>query len=100
MAAFFRFAMTLDVPEDSFTDPMQRDVTIQRHPLGVVATIIPWNFPLLTIAFKVPLALLAGNTVIIKPAPTTGVEFGPVQNRAQFEKLKELLQDAQSKGGR
>jgi acyl-CoA reductase-like NAD-dependent aldehyde dehydrogenase len=42
-----------------------------RVPLGVVAAIIPWNFPLLTIGFKIPPALLAGNTVIVKPSPTT-----------------------------
>ena len=42
-----------------------------RLPLGVVGAIIPWNFPLLLMAFKLPAALLAGNTIIIKPAPTT-----------------------------
>lgn len=42
-----------------------------RMPLGVVATILPWNYPLALMAFKVPGALLAGNTVVLKPAPTT-----------------------------
>jgi acyl-CoA reductase-like NAD-dependent aldehyde dehydrogenase len=42
-----------------------------RRPLGVVGAIIPWNFPVLIIGFKLPLALLAGNTIVIKPAPTT-----------------------------
>jgi acyl-CoA reductase-like NAD-dependent aldehyde dehydrogenase len=37
----------------------------------VVAAITPWNFPLLILAFEVAPALLAGNTVVIKPAPTT-----------------------------
>jgi len=37
----------------------------------VVGAIIPWNFPVLIVAFKLPLALLAGNTVVLKPAPTT-----------------------------
>lgn len=46
-------------------------VEIHRKPLGVVAAIIPWNFPLMIIAFKLPAALYAGNTVIVKPAPTT-----------------------------
>ncbi len=39
--------------------------------LGVVAQIIPWNFPLLMLAWKVAPALAAGNTVVIKPAETT-----------------------------
>jgi acyl-CoA reductase-like NAD-dependent aldehyde dehydrogenase len=42
-----------------------------RRPLGVVAAIIPWNYPLAIIGSKVPPALLAGNTVVLKPAPTT-----------------------------
>ena len=43
----------------------------RRTPLGVVAAITPWNFPLLLLMLKVPPALLAGNTVVAKPAPTT-----------------------------
>ena len=42
-----------------------------RKPLGVVAAITPWNFPLMMVVHKVGPALLAGNTVVIKPAPTT-----------------------------
>src|SRR6266571_8535886 len=38
-----------------------------REPLGVVAAIVPWNFPLLLAAWKVAPALACGNTVIIKP---------------------------------
>ena len=40
-------------------------------PLGVVAAITPWNFPMLLLMIKVAPALLAGNTVVAKPAPTT-----------------------------
>lgn len=40
-------------------------------PLGVVAGIIPWNFPLFTAVMKIAPALLTGNAIIIKPAPTT-----------------------------
>ena len=40
-------------------------------PLGVVAGIIPWNFPLLIAAMKLAPALLTGNAIILKPAPTT-----------------------------
>lgn len=40
-------------------------------PLGVVSAIVPWNFPVLMIMFKAPAALLAGNTVILKPSPFT-----------------------------
>ena len=42
-----------------------------REPLGVVAAIVPWNFPLLLAAWKVAPALACGNTVILKPASQT-----------------------------
>ncbi|MEV1329030.1 aldehyde dehydrogenase family protein [Micromonospora costi] len=40
-------------------------------PLGVAAQVIPWNFPLLMLAWKIAPALAAGNTVVLKPAETT-----------------------------
>jgi len=43
----------------------------RREPYGVVAAITPWNFPLWLAAIKVAPALVAGNTMVIKPAPTT-----------------------------
>ncbi|MDQ3674018.1 MAG: aldehyde dehydrogenase family protein [Gemmatimonadota bacterium] len=42
-------------------------------PLGVVGQIIPWNFPLLMLAWKIAPALAMGNTVVLKPAETTSV---------------------------
>ena len=49
-----------------------------REPLGVVALITPWNFPLVIAAWKLGPALAAGNTVVLKPAeltPLTALEF-------------------------
>lgn len=43
----------------------------QHYAQGVVAAITPWNFPLLLLIFKIGPALMAGNSVIAKPAPTT-----------------------------
>jgi acyl-CoA reductase-like NAD-dependent aldehyde dehydrogenase len=42
-----------------------------REPVGVVAAIVPWNFPLLMASWKIAPALAAGNTVVLKPAPWT-----------------------------
>src|SRR5213596_3339362 len=42
-----------------------------REPVGVVAAIVPWNFPLLLTAWKVAPALACGNTIIVKPASQT-----------------------------
>lgn len=60
-----------DLPAHVIDDSARRHVTMRRRPLGVVAAIVPWNFPLALMSSKLPYALLAGNTVILKPAPTT-----------------------------
>jgi aldehyde dehydrogenase (NAD+) len=52
-----------------------------REPIGVVAAIVPWNFPLLLAAWKVAPALACGNTVILKPAsqtPLTAIALGEI----------------------
>jgi len=46
-------------------------VFTRREPVGVVGAIIPWNFPLLMVGYKVGPALAAGNTVVLKPAEQT-----------------------------
>jgi aldehyde dehydrogenase (NAD+) len=54
-------------------------------PLGVVGQVIPWNFPLLMLAWKLAPALAMGNTVVIKPAETTSITC---------LKLAEIIRDA------
>jgi aldehyde dehydrogenase (NAD+) len=54
-------------------------------PLGVVGQVIPWNFPLLMLAWKIAPALAMGNTVVLKPAETTPITA---------LKLAEIFQDA------
>lgn len=70
-AAFFRYFTSLDLPVKVLDESDTRRVEAHRKPLGVVGAIVPWNFPLILMAFKVPPALLAGNTIVLKPAPTT-----------------------------
>jgi len=58
-----------------------------REPVGVVAQIIPWNFPLLMAAWKLGPALAAGNTVILKPAeqtPMSALRLGDLVLEAGF----------------
>ena len=53
----------------------------RRQPLGVVAAILPWNSPLMMAAFKLPAALAAGNTVVVKAAedaPLTILRLGEI----------------------
>jgi acyl-CoA reductase-like NAD-dependent aldehyde dehydrogenase len=52
---------------------------IRREPLGVVAAIVPWNYPLIISCWKVGPALLTGNSVVLKPAeqsPLSGIRLG------------------------
>ncbi|HUG63858.1 MAG TPA: aldehyde dehydrogenase family protein [Gaiellaceae bacterium] len=63
-AHFFYYAGWADKLEYAFPNRTPR-------PLGVAAQIIPWNFPLLMLAWKIAPALACGNTVVLKPAETT-----------------------------
>jgi aldehyde dehydrogenase (NAD+) len=63
-AHFFYYAGWADKLEYAFPNR-------QPRPIGVAGQIIPWNFPLLMLAWKVAPALAAGNTVVLKPAETT-----------------------------
>jgi acyl-CoA reductase-like NAD-dependent aldehyde dehydrogenase len=69
--AFFRYMATLDLPMRVIEDTADRRVEAHRRPLGVVGAILPWNYPLLLVALKAPAALIAGNTMVLKTAPTT-----------------------------
>jgi aldehyde dehydrogenase (NAD+) len=63
-AHFFYYAGWADKLEYAFPNRGPK-------PLGVAGQIIPWNFPLLMLAWKIAPALAAGNTVVLKPAETT-----------------------------
>jgi aldehyde dehydrogenase (NAD+) len=63
-AHFFYYAGWADKLEYAFPNRTPR-------PLGVAGQVIPWNFPLLMLSWKVAPALAAGNTVVLKPAETT-----------------------------
>ena len=66
-----RHYATLDLPNEILKEDARRKIVRQRIPLGVVAAIVPWNFPMLLLVIKVAPALLAGDTLVAKPAPTT-----------------------------
>jgi acyl-CoA reductase-like NAD-dependent aldehyde dehydrogenase len=70
LASIRRYA-ALDLPAKVLKETDKEKVVRQQAPLGVVAAITAWNFPMTLAMNKVPPALLAGNTVVLKPAPTT-----------------------------
>jgi len=57
-----------------------------RKPLGVVAAIVPWNYPLMLMVMKIGPGLVTGNTFVVKPAPTT-----PLATLKFGELAKEIL---------
>ena len=71
--AFLGIARELDW-EEIRTGVLGTPVMVRREPVGVVAAIPPWNVPQFTIMSKVIPALLAGCTVVVKPAPETPLD--------------------------
>ena len=79
-AHFFYYAGWADKLEYAFPNRKPR-------PLGVAGQIIPWNFPLLMLSWKIAPALAAGNTVVLKPAettPLTALLFADVLRQAEL----------------
>ena len=71
LAIAFRHFAQLEPSGELLRDDSNRRIELHRRPLGVVGAIAPWNVPLAMVGFKVPPALISGNTVVLKPAPTT-----------------------------
>jgi lactaldehyde dehydrogenase/glycolaldehyde dehydrogenase len=68
------------------SDNREEQIQLQRHPMGVVAAIIPWNYPIAVLMRKILPALIAGNAVVVKPSSTT-----PLSTIRVFELLDEEL---------
>lgn len=70
-AYWLKATAKLDLPVDVIEDNDDRRVEVRHLPVGVVAAIVPWNFPFLLAMWKIAPALLAGNTMVLKPSPFT-----------------------------
>ncbi|WEK43875.1 MAG: aldehyde dehydrogenase family protein [Candidatus Sphingomonas colombiensis] len=70
-AMWLRATTMLDIPVDVTEDTDTRRIEVHHVPLGVVCGIVPWNFPVLLAVWKIAPALLAGNTLVLKPSPFT-----------------------------
>jgi acyl-CoA reductase-like NAD-dependent aldehyde dehydrogenase len=79
---------SLDLPTHVVEDTAERRGVTRHVPIGVVGAIAPWNFPVLLAMFKVAPALLAGNTVVLKPSP-----FTPLTTLKIGELLRGVLPD-------
>ncbi len=73
---FRYFASVIRAEEGSITELDKDTVSIIMHePIGVVAQIIPWNFPILMAVWKLAPAIAAGNCVVLKPAESTPISI-------------------------
>jgi acyl-CoA reductase-like NAD-dependent aldehyde dehydrogenase len=70
-AAWFSEFAKMAPAETIIEDSPEHLVKVRRVPIGVVGAIVPWNFPVLLAVWKLAPALVAGNTVVLKPSPFT-----------------------------
>ncbi|WP_040339500.1 aldehyde dehydrogenase family protein [Candidatus Blastococcus massiliensis] len=83
---WLQYYADLEVEREILQDDDAAFVEVVRRPIGVVAAIAPWNFPLLLSSWKIAPALRAGNTVVLKPSPYT-----PLSSLAMVEVLNRAL---------
>jgi len=83
---WFKYYADLEVPREVIQDDDNAFAEVVRKPLGVVAAITPWNFPLVLASWKIAPALLAGNTMVLKPSPYT-----PLSTLKMGELLSQVL---------
>ncbi len=83
---WLQYYADLEIPRQVIQDDDAARVEVLQRPLGVVAAITPWNFPLVLASWKIAPALLAGNTMVLKPSP-----FTPLSTLKLGEVLREVL---------
>ena len=83
---FFTYFAGLDLPREVIQDDKRALVEVVPKPMGVVAAITPWNYPLSSACMKLAPALRAGNTVVLKPSP-----FTPLSTLRFGELLRSVL---------
>jgi acyl-CoA reductase-like NAD-dependent aldehyde dehydrogenase len=85
-AIWCQYFANLETPPQIIQDDAEAFVEVVRRPVGVVAAITPWNFPLTLAFWKIAPALLAGNTLVLKPSP-----FTPLTTLKVVELLRDVM---------
>jgi len=83
---WLKYFADLETPREVIQDDAAAYAEVVRRPMGVVAAITPWNFPIVLASWKIAPALLAGNTMVLKPSP-----FTPRSTLLMGEILSEVL---------
>jgi acyl-CoA reductase-like NAD-dependent aldehyde dehydrogenase len=85
-AIWCQYFANLETPPQVIQDDAEARVEVVRRPVGVVAAITPWNFPLTLAFWKIAPALLAGNALVLKPSP-----FTPLATLKTVELLRDVM---------
>jgi acyl-CoA reductase-like NAD-dependent aldehyde dehydrogenase len=85
-AAWTRATAGLSLPQETIQDDRQGKIVLRRKPVGVVASITPWNWPMLIAVWHIVPALRVGCTVVIKPSP-----FTPLSTLRLVELMNQVL---------
>ena len=83
---WFEWLAGVEIPTEVLADDEHAHIEVRRRPVGVVAAITPWNFPISSLVVKLGPALRAGNTVVAKSSP-----FTPLAARRLGEIIDEVL---------
>ena len=84
--AWTRHTAEIELPVEVLQDAPEGRVELHRKPIGVVASITPWNWPVMIACWHIIPAIRTGNTVIIKPSPMT-----PLSTIRLVELMNEVL---------
>ncbi|WP_164660234.1 aldehyde dehydrogenase family protein [Tropicibacter sp. Alg240-R139] len=84
--AWTQYTASLSLPMKVLQDNNEGRVELHRKPIGVVGSILPWNFPVLIAIWHIIPAVLSGNTVVVKPSPYT-----PLTTLRLIELMNEVL---------
>lgn len=85
-ALWCQYTASLEIPVEVLQNDASGRIEVRRKPLGVVAAITPWNYPVMLAMWKIAPALLAGNTVVLKPSP-----FTPISTLMMGEILRDIV---------
>jgi acyl-CoA reductase-like NAD-dependent aldehyde dehydrogenase len=101
--AALRYFGEQELPTETIRETQDGKILEQRTPLGVVAAITPWNFPVILLVMKLAPGLSVGNTMIAKPAPSTPLTtalLGEVAATILPPGVLNVVIDANDLGGR
>ncbi|MAU44720.1 MAG: aldehyde dehydrogenase [Yangia sp.] len=85
-AYWFSETAKLRIDDDVISDDASGTTVVRHLPLGVVGALVPWNYPVVLAVWKIAPALLAGNTMVLKPSP-----FTPLTTLRMVELMREVV---------